>query len=160
MNKSIYKLTTLLILILAVISQLKTDIHAEAYRRNYSEIKFSEYSSITELYIGPDIDFDFGPNDEQPFHNMLHLAVITVDESNPNLSSYKGCLYNKDKTKLICFPQGLAGTEIPTTCVEIAPGALYGKSLNMHRKVKAIITRNNGGEWPGYSRYVSNPKDV
>lgn len=42
-----------------------------------------------------------------------------VDENNPNYSSVDGVLYNKDKTKLISVPIGIAHITLPDTVKEI-----------------------------------------
>ena len=41
-----------------------------------------------------------------PFNRCAELTTITVDSENEYLASQDGILYNKDKTKLICYPAG------------------------------------------------------
>lgn len=134
-------------------------VNAGVYRKDFKDVKFSDYSRITQLYIGEDDVELFGGSEDCTLHNMLYLGSIVVDENNPEYSSYKGCLYNKDKTMLLCYPQALRSTEIPRSCINVYPGALYGTSSSVKKQVKAIIARNNGGKWPGYYRYVNNAQD-
>ena len=156
MNRLI-KLITSCVIIVGICLCMFDNVNAAGVRKNYSDIKFADCPSIVELYVGPDTEILVGEYEANPFNNMLHLCNIVVDPSNESYSSYKGCLYDKDKTVLICFPQGLMATEIPKTCVNIMPDALYGKSIATRKQVKAIVTRNNGGKWPGYYKYVNNP---
>jgi len=93
---------------------------------------------ITSITIGPNItSIETGS-----FNNLHELSSLTVDEGNKYYSSYDNCLYDKNKTKLICFPQGVSAANIPNTVVEILPGALVGKSRTLKRAVKAAVTAN------------------
>lgn len=53
--------------------------------------------------------------------NFTKLLAVTVDENNPAYSSLDGVLYNKDRTRLICYPGGKADTSfvIPDTVTTI-----------------------------------------
>lgn len=52
------------------------------------------------------------------------LASITVEPANPNYSSADGVLFNKAKTKLICYPQLKDGPyTVPASVVEVDDGA-------------------------------------
>lgn len=157
-NRAIVNILSIALIMSMIFTQ---NVYAavESYRVDYSAVKFSDFDRITELHIGEDDAAQFYDSNKNPLHNMLRLAYIEVDSSNEELSSYKGCLYNKERTMLVCYPQALKGTEIPRSCVDILPGALYGTSRSVRRQVKAIITRNNGGKWPGYYKYVNNAQD-
>ena len=50
-----------------------------------------------------------------------HLVSISVDTENPYFTSVDGVLFNKDCTKLLCYPGGKEGDEftIPATVTEI-----------------------------------------
>ena len=55
-----------------------------------------------------------------------NLISINVDPQNKYFSSQDGVLYNKDKTKLICFPGGYEGHfTIPSTVTCIGKNAFY-----------------------------------
>lgn len=132
-----------------------SDVYA-GYTKNLEDITFGEWDKVSAVNIGPDYKMNdtryTGINELVNFH---YLSYITVDPRNEELSSYQGVLYNKDKTVLMCFPQGLHKASIPSTCKEITPDALYGTSRSVRNQVKRIITRNNGGKWPGYKEYVN-----
>lgn len=53
--------------------------------------------------------------------NFEKLLAVTVDEDNPNYSSLDGVLYNKDRTRLICYPGGKDDTAfvIPDTVTTV-----------------------------------------
>ena len=44
---------------------------------------------------------------KNPFTGCTSLESIEVDEANPNMCSFDGVLFNKDKTWLFCYPAGL-----------------------------------------------------
>ena len=110
---------------------------------------FTNYR-ISSLTIGAGVD----DIEAGSFNNLHYLSNINVDENNSKYSSFSGCLYNKDQTELVCFPQGLSSAYIPNTCIKLAPGCLAGKSASLRRQVKAAITANNDGtypeDYPGY----------
>jgi len=56
-----------------------------------------------------------------------NLNQINVEESNPNYSSYNGVVYNKDKTTLVCYPEGKteASFTIPSSVTSIGSDAFY-----------------------------------
>lgn len=153
MRSKIVKLTAFIMLLSMVMLGYDTNAYAEGYVKAFSEIRFADYDKVVAVHFGPNDDYRPDISEYAVFVNMLHLTSITVDEDNPYLASYDGCLYDKELTTLICFPQGLMGASIPKTCVAIWPNALAGKSISMRKQVKRIITQNNGGEWPGYERF-------
>ena len=72
------------------------------------------------------------------------LALIEVDDDNPNYSSESGVLFNKDKTLLIHFPvkSELQTYVVPDTVVEIADNA-FGecrslRSIELPESVRKI----------------------
>jgi hypothetical protein len=63
----------------------------------------------------------------QSFSSCYSLTNFTVDAQNPFLSSTNGELFDKDKTTLIAYPNGLQGICIvPSSVVSIAADAFYG----------------------------------
>ncbi len=109
------------------------------------ENAFSDCSSLTSVII-PDSVTSIGgfafhfceqltsvviPNSvasigESVFLNCYELTEINVHPDNPAYSSTDGVLYNKDRTKLICFPQGKAGIlAIPDGVTDIGESAFY-----------------------------------
>lgn len=127
-----------------------TDNDGEITRETY------QYTTkIGTIKIGPEIT----SIEEGSFNNQLYLISIEVDEANTKYSSFDGVLYDKDKTTLVCFPQGLHAANIPNSVVKIAPGAMYGKSSGMKKQIKALVTANNGGTYPGFDKYVNDQTD-
>jgi uncharacterized repeat protein (TIGR02543 family) len=70
-------------------------------------IAFSGCTKLTTLNIGSDLT-----STEDNFHTCSALTQITVTDGNPNFSSQDGVLFNKDKSTLICYPAGRAGSYI------------------------------------------------
>lgn len=62
------------------------------------------------------------------FSDAEDLLSITVDADNPNYCDIDGVLYSKDKTTLLCYPQGRQDTEfvIPDYVTKIGYGAFCG----------------------------------
>ena len=95
---------------------------------------------ITSLNIGASVT----SISDDAFINLHDLRKITVSESNPKYCSFCNCLYNKDKTELICIPQGLSGVSIPKTVKSLSPYALENRSPSFRKKVKDIVKSNGG----------------
>ena len=127
-----------------------TDNEGEITRQTY------QYTTrIGKIKIGADIK----SIEEGSFNNQLYLIAFEVDENNSNYSSFDGVLYDKNQTTLVCFPQGLHAANVPNTVVKIAPGAMYGKSSGLKKQIKALVTANNGGTYPGFDKYVNDQTD-
>lgn len=126
------------------------------YLKNIEDINFGEWDNVVGVNIGPEYTMNESRYEGiKELSNFHYLSYIQVSESNKDLSSYQGVLYNKDKTLLMCFPQALKKAAIPRTCIGLTPEALYGTSRSVRNQVKRIITKNNGGVWPGYTMYVN-----
>lgn len=112
-----------------------------AYADEVTKVDALTYQSnvyVHRVYIGPEVT-EIADNS---FVNLHDLWLISVDENNPNYSTYANCLYNKDKTRLICFPFALSWTKIPSSVVEIAPYALRGQCDHVRRRVENAVKRN------------------
>ncbi len=68
-----------------------TTIKEFAFCRMYTTLNLTIPASVTTI-------------EEFAFYNSHHLYNINVDKDNPNYMSEDGVLFNKDQTKLICFP--------------------------------------------------------
>lgn len=110
----------------------KTKINALTYQENVY---------VTRVYIGPEIT-DIA---EDSFVNLHKLWLIQVDENNPYYSTYGNCLYNKDKTRLICIPFALTRTMLPNTVTQISPYALKGRCDHAKRTILGVIENNAAG---------------
>ena len=86
-------------------------------------IKFSENLSIDDFTILT-LSKELINIGENVFSGCNNLAEILVDEQNPVFASVEGVLYNKNRTKLIKYPQGKEGEYIiPDTVIEIENNA-------------------------------------
>ena len=76
------------------------------------------------------------------FRNQINLQYIEVSNDNPYFTSFSYCLYDKDMTTLICFPQAMLKAEIPSTVTKINQYALYGVDPYVSEKVKDAVIKN------------------
>ena len=60
------------------------------------------------------------------FGRNYDLKDITVDEDNPYFCAENGVLYNKNKTKLVCYPTATGTYSIPDYVTSVAMYAFYG----------------------------------
>ena len=78
------------------------------------------------------------------FRYCENLETILVGENNTSYSSVEGVLFNKDKTKLICYPQGKKTSEytLPSSVITIGAYSMYNavsiKQINFNNKLKKI----------------------
>ncbi len=64
---------------------------------------------------------------EGAFGQCSNLATLTIAEANPYFAVLNGVLYDKDITKLICFPAGLINASaLPVTLTQIGSSAFFG----------------------------------
>ena len=133
-----------LVLVLVLIGLVPVKVHASGYKvLDYTS--FPDHS-ITTIHIGSDI-YDITST---AFRGMGHLRCITVSENNPFYSSYSGCLYDKMKTELVCYPPALSAAYIPNSVVSIGKNALSGVPEKLRREIIAVVEDNesvNGMEW-------------
>ena len=79
---------------------------------------------------------------EAPFMYCLKLQEIKVSSSNPYITSLDGVLFNKDKTKLLAFPNGKSGSyTIPDGVETLANRAFcWSKELTSLKIPDSITT--------------------
>jgi len=86
---------------------------------------FSTSAGVTSISI-PSTITEIG---RRAFFSCLDLTSIDVAPDNPYYSSQGGVLYNKNKTSLVAFPSGKAGTfSIPSSVTSINNEAFKGCS--------------------------------
>ncbi|MCQ2440509.1 MAG: leucine-rich repeat protein [Clostridia bacterium] len=100
---------------------------------------FGSCSSLTSIIIPNSVT----SIDNRAFNCCAGLTNINVDEKNINYSSLDGILFNKDKTKLICFPGGKPDVyTIPDSVTSIDSYAFYEctglTSINLGNGVTSI----------------------
>ena len=67
---------------------------------------FLDCKSLTSITI-PNSVINIG---HEPFYRCYKLSNITVSDNNTSYSSVNGVLFDKDKTKLVCYPAGKTET--------------------------------------------------
>ncbi len=84
---------------------------------------FYKCASLTRVIIGQGVE-DIGST---PFEECESLNDITVDDNNTYYSSLNGVLFDKERTKLICYPSNKAETSysIPDSVEIVGEEAFY-----------------------------------
>ena len=113
----------------AEISEKQTVLNAHSIRPN---------NMITGVHVGEDIE----KIANNTFVNQIQLKYIEVADGNPNFSSFSYCLYDKEQTTLLCFPQAKMFAEIPSTAVAMDSRALHGVNEKIASKVKEVLKAN------------------
>ena len=85
-------------------------------------------SGLTSIFIPASVD---NISEDNPFFSCASLTAIGVNSSNAYYCSEDGILFNKDKTKLFCYPAGKTDIEytVPSTVTRICPGAFRACNL-------------------------------
>ena len=88
---------------------------------------FSYCQSLTTITIPKNVT-EIGL---RAFFDCFSLTSIKVSSENKDFSSSNGVLFNKDKTKLICYPGGKSGNSytIPDSVIYIGPCAFEGANI-------------------------------
>lgn len=76
-----------------------------------------------------------------PFTNSYSIRKIEVAKTNKNFSAKDGILFDKNKTKIICYPVGKtnSGYTIPQTVTTIGEHAFFGSTYpNINCNLKSI----------------------
>ena len=101
---------------------------------------FAYCTELENLIIPKNVsNIDFGA-----FAYCLGMQCLQVDDENQNYSSENGVLFNKDKSKLVCYPAGINTSTyvIPDTVKTISDAsftcAQFLESIVIHKNVKTI----------------------
>ncbi len=88
---------------------------------------FGACKSLESIEIPSSVD-EISAN---PFGLCTNLVEIHVDERNPSYCSEDGALFNKEKTRLICYPVGKTDTRyvVPNGVIEIGEDAFDSSNL-------------------------------
>ncbi|MGN0528554.1 MAG: leucine-rich repeat protein [Eubacterium sp.] len=84
------------------------------------------------------------------FYDCESLTAINVSEKNTNYSSKDGVLFNKDKTRLLIYPDGKEGDYVvPNTVNIINDSSFYGAKYLKEVTLPCSVTRINGFSFEG-----------
>lgn len=102
---------------------------------------FFNHGIIQSVKIGKNIK-EIAP---EAFMFAHKLKSITVDSGNKYFSSKDGILYNKSKTKILCYPHNKSGAtfKIPSTVKTIESGAFYVNRNLKTLTIPSSVTRIN-----------------
>ena len=103
-------------------------------------LTFSKNPEITTVHIGSDVT----SITSDAFKGLFKLRSVTVSENNPYYSSFSDCLYNKNKTVLLCFPPALSGAKIPASVTSIGENALLGVGTELKNQIIAVVNSQAG----------------
>ncbi len=156
MKKTVFIVLSILFLISGITglyeARAETDGPALTILDNHS---MRPNNNVTGIHIGEGVESIASDT----FRNQINLKYIEVAAGNPYFSSFSYCLYDKDMTTLICFPQALDKAEIPGSVTKINQFALYGVEPEIKEAVKEAIKENaakRGTEFE-YIRYNAFP---
>ena len=82
------------------------------------------------------------PDYMNPFVGCVALESIEVEEGNPIMHSVNGVLYNKDETKLFCYPAGIKNERfvVPQTVSWIGASSFAGNSHLTYVELPASLS--------------------
>lgn len=112
------------------------------------------------------IEYDVYSIEDGALNLLPNLKKIEVDSKNPNYCSYKGVLYNKDKTKLLAVPRGRSQVPIIKTITSRSKHSVDGIAQSRIDRIDKIISRNktkvnnnSPASSTDFSKYVYTDKD-
>ena len=108
--------------------------------------------SLKELVIPASVEKIEG----NPVFRCSSLEKIAVDPDNEVFSAVDGVLFNKERTRLIAYPEGKTAENytIPETVTEI-----YGDAFGYHTRIKKLMIPANVTVFPDYNMFVY-PEDI
>jgi hypothetical protein len=147
------------LLVMSLISGLSVNVRASGIT-SIDSTTFRGTPDITTIHIGSDVT----EISEGAFKGLFRLRAITVSEENPFYTSFSNCLYNKEKTELICFPAALGEALIPGSVISIGKNALYGVPDKLKSEIRDVVETQALGnlmEWevPG-EHFIHTPYGV
>ncbi|MDR3264184.1 MAG: leucine-rich repeat protein [Clostridiales bacterium] len=98
---------------------------------------FAGQSTVTKLSLPVTLTAFSGA--VNPFLSCENLTAITVSPENTAFSSDNGILYDKNKTKLICYPRAKADTEF------VVPGTVSRIEISAFESQKYLTKLSSGG---------------
>lgn len=104
-----------------------TDITIPESTKTIGDFAFEGCSGLKEIFLPKNIT-SIG---RIPFALCSNLVNISAAEENKNYTTENGILFNKDKTELICLPEGFTDTSyvVPSSITKIGCNALSNPNL-------------------------------
>lgn len=137
-------------------------VSAKISRVSITKDTFGSNKKIHTVHIG----YDVYSIEDGALNLLPNLKKIEVDSKNPNYCSYKGVLYNKDKTKLLAVPRGRPQVSIIKTITSRSKHSVDGIAQSRIDHIDKIISRNkakvnNNSQAPStdFSQYVYTDQD-
>ena len=137
-------------------------VSAKTSRVSITKDTFGSNKKIHTVYIG----YDVYSIEDGALNLLPNLKKIEVNSKNPNYCSYKGVLYNKDKTKLLAVPRGRSRVPIIKTITSRSEHSVDGIAQSRINHIDKIISRNkakvnNNPPVPStdFSQYVYTDSD-
>lgn len=113
-------------------------VSAKTSRVSITKDTFGSNKKIHTVRIG----YDVYSIEDGALNLLPNLKKIEVDSKNPNYCSYKGVLYNKDKTKLLAVPRGQSQVPIIKTITSRSKHSVDGIAQSRIDHIDKIISRN------------------
>lgn len=105
----------------------------------------------TVKMVGQEDHEQYGEYQMDVFRGCVNLETISVGENNVDYSSVDGVLFNKDKTKLIYYPEGKKTREytIPSSVTKIGAYSVYNVNNLTKINVPDGVTKMGDGTFRG-----------
>lgn len=113
-------------------------VSAKTSRVSITKDTFGSNKKIHTVHIG----YDVYSIEDGALNLLPNLKKIKVNSKNPNYCSYKGVLYNKDKTKLLAVPRGRSRVPIIKTITSRSEHSVDGIAQSRINHIDKIISRN------------------
>ena len=88
---------------------------------------------------------------KNPFYGCTSLESIEVDEANPSMCSVDGVLFNKDRTRLYCYPAGARNESysVPQSVTWLGMDAFARNAYLLSVEVPNSVTFISAGTFSG-----------
>ena len=108
---------------------VKGDYKIRQGTKYISALAFNDCSDLTSITVPDSVVSIDGCS---AFGDCAELTAITVDENNKNYCSVDDVLYNKDKSRLLCYPEGKTGEYTIPDGVTSIGGCAFSACKKLH----------------------------
>jgi hypothetical protein len=113
---------------------------------------FKGCSSLTQINIPAGMEYEYLSG--SIFEGCSSLTQIEVSEGNSKYAGEGGCLYDKDKTKIIAYPGAKGVVTVPESVAEISYEAFENSSNLTEIIIPNSVTKIDGSAFWGCSSLV------